>query len=90
MAGPDAVEIEVADQGGGIADEHLPHIFERAYQGGEVHRTAGLGLGLFISRQVVELHGGRIEATSPPEGGARLAITLPVRAPGLLRAAQTA
>jgi signal transduction histidine kinase len=90
LADADEAEIVVADQGVGIPDEHLPHIFERAYQGGEVHRTAGLGLGLFISRQVVELHGGRIEATSPPGGGARLAITLPVHSPSLLRAAQTA
>jgi signal transduction histidine kinase len=78
---PDLAEIVVTDQGSGIPPEHLPHIFERAYQGGEVHRTAGLGLGLFISRQVVELHGGQIEAVSPPEGGARLTITLPTRPP---------
>jgi signal transduction histidine kinase len=90
MLGRDDVEVVVADQGRGIPAEHLPHIFERAYQGGDVHRTAGLGLGLFISRQVVELHGGRIEAMSPPEGGARLTITLPVRPPALARAAQTA
>lgn len=79
--GPDAVEIVVADQGSGIPAEHLPHIFERSYQGGEVQRTAGLGLGLYISRQVVELHGGRIEAASPPGGGTRLTITLPTRPP---------
>ena len=78
---PDAVQIVVADQGRGIPAEHLPHIFERAYQGGESQRAAGLGLGLYISRQVVELHGGQIEAASPPEGGARLTITLPTRAP---------
>jgi signal transduction histidine kinase len=80
---PELAEIVVTDQGSGIPSEHLPHIFERAYQGGEVHRTAGLGLGLFISRQVVELHGGRIEAVSPPGGGARLTITLPTRPPVL-------
>ena len=79
--GPDAVQITVVDRGTGIPAEHLPHIFERAYQGGEVQRTAGLGLGLYISRQVVELHGGRIEAESPPEGGARLTITLPTKPP---------
>ena len=79
--GTDAVEIVVADEGSGIAADHLPHIFERAYQGGEVQRTAGLGLGLYISRQVVELHGGQIEAASPPEGGARLTIVLPTRPP---------
>lgn len=77
LVGPEEIQIEVADQGEGIPAEHLPHIFDRAYQGGEVHRTAGLGLGLYISRQVVELHGGRIEAASPPEGGARLTIIVP-------------
>jgi signal transduction histidine kinase len=81
LAEPDLVELIVADQGSGIPAEHLPHIFERAYQGGEVNRTAGLGLGLYISRQVVELHGGRIDAASPPEGGACLTITLPTRPP---------
>jgi signal transduction histidine kinase len=79
LAEPELAEITVADQGSGIPAEHLPHIFERAYQGGEGHRTAGLGLGLFISQQVVALHGGRIEAASPPEGGARFTITLPTR-----------
>jgi signal transduction histidine kinase len=79
MLAPDTVKIEVADQGSGISSSHLPHIFERAYQGGDIQRTAGLGLGLYISRQVVALHGGQIEAESPPEGGARLTITLPIQ-----------
>jgi signal transduction histidine kinase len=79
LAEPELAEITVADQGSGIPAEHLPHIFERAYQGGEGHRAAGLGLGLFISQQVVALHGGRIEAASPPEGGARFTVTLPTR-----------
>ena len=75
------VLLAVSDSGTGIRAEDLPHIFERAYQGGEAQRTAGLGLGLYISRQVVELHGGQIEAASPPEGGARLTITLPTEYP---------
>jgi signal transduction histidine kinase len=55
------------------------HLSDHASAGSTVHQTAGLWLGLFISPQVVELHGGRIEAASPPGGGACLTITLPTR-----------
>ena len=41
----------------------------------------GMGLGLYISRQIVELHGGRIEADYPQSGGTRMVVTLPIGAP---------
>jgi signal transduction histidine kinase/ActR/RegA family two-component response regulator len=71
----------VEDDGIGIAAELLPHIFERFVQGDQaLHRAAGgLGLGLAIARNLVELHGGTIEAASAGIGqGSRFVVTLPV------------
>jgi PAS domain S-box-containing protein len=72
------VGVAVRDQGPGILPEHRAHIFERFYQAGaDAEHAAGMGLGLYISREIVELHGGTITAEFPPEGGARFVITLP-------------
>jgi signal transduction histidine kinase len=76
----DEIEIVVADSGAGIAPDFLPHVFERFRQesAGTSRRTGGLGLGLAIVRNLVELHGGRITAESDGEGrGARFVIRLP-------------
>lgn len=73
----DAVQIAVRDRGMGIAPEHWPYIFDRFYQAHAERYASGMGLGLYISRQIVELHGGRIEAEFPPDGGSRFVITLP-------------
>ena len=70
-------EISVCDHGLGIPSEHLPHIFERLYQGHTMSYAPGMGLGLYVARQIVELHGGRIEAESPRGGGARFVVHLP-------------
>jgi PAS domain S-box-containing protein/excisionase family DNA binding protein len=76
--GPAAAELSVRDHGLGIPPEKRGRIFERFYQAhGEGHRS-GLGLGLFISRQIVELHGGEIWAEFPDDGGARFRIRLPL------------
>jgi len=74
------VEIVVADTGIGIHAEFLPHLFERFRQGADVStRRGGLGLGLAISRQLVELHGGSIAAESDGQGkGSRFIVTLPI------------
>ncbi|MBV8715408.1 MAG: PAS domain S-box protein, partial [Chloroflexi bacterium] len=75
---PEHVRIAVRDRGPGIRPEHRAHIFERFYQAGAAaEHAAGMGLGLYISREIVELHGGTIEAEFPPDGGARFVITLP-------------
>lgn len=79
-----SIEIVVTDQGEGIATELLPHIFDRFRQGekGGSGQKGGLGLGLAIARQIVELHGGTIEAASAGEGnGARFTVTMPVPDP---------
>lgn len=73
--------VEVTDTGRGIAPELLPQIFERFRQGDENsgERQSGLGLGLSITRHLVEMHGGSVVAASPGEGrGATFTIRLPL------------
>jgi PAS domain S-box-containing protein len=76
-------EVTVQDTGQGIAPELLPHIFDRFRQGDSspTRPQGGLGLGLAIARQLVELHGGSIRAESPGEGrGTTFTVTLPLTA----------
>jgi signal transduction histidine kinase/CheY-like chemotaxis protein len=76
----DAVEFEVADTGEGIRAEFLPHLFERFRQADAStgRRHGGLGLGLAIAKQLVELHGGSVRAASDGEGaGATFTVRLP-------------
>jgi signal transduction histidine kinase len=56
----DAIEIEVADTGNGIADEHRARVFEPFYRADDARTDAGAGLGLAVSRAIVEAHGGSI------------------------------
>lgn len=69
------VEVTVVDSGPGIPPEQLPYVFERFYQAGGV-RT-GTGLGLAIAREIVLVHGGKIEVNSTPGEGAEFIVTLP-------------
>jgi PAS domain S-box-containing protein len=74
------VEITVSDNGKGISPEYLPFVFDRFSQADTSLRRqfGGLGLGLSIARELVELHGGTIEARSEGEGkGATFVIKLP-------------
>lgn len=70
------VHAAVIDSGAGIAPDHLPHLFERFYRA-DVTGAGGLGLGLYISRMLVEAHGGRIWAASAPGRGATFTFALP-------------
>ncbi|MBV9891016.1 MAG: response regulator [Rhizobacter sp.] len=73
--------LAVVDRGAGIAPSLLPHIFERFVQGEQpLQRAAGgLGLGLAVAKNLIELHGGTIAAESAGEGqGARFTVTLPL------------
>ena len=70
--------LAVHDEGPGIAEEHLPLLFERFYRSGTTG-AGGLGLGLYIARMLVEAHGGRITAASTPGRGSTFTVTLPMR-----------
>jgi two-component system, OmpR family, sensor histidine kinase MprB len=67
----------VADQGHGIAEEDLPHVFDRFYRSKESRTMPGSGLGLSIVRQVAERHGGEVRVGRSENGGAALWFTVP-------------
>jgi PAS domain S-box-containing protein len=75
------VEVVVSDTGIGISPEFLPHVFERFRQAdaGMARERGGLGLGLSIARQLAEMHGGTIEASSAGAGqGATFRLKMPL------------
>ncbi|HEX2915559.1 MAG TPA: ATP-binding protein [Chloroflexia bacterium] len=73
---PDTLRMSVEDQGPGIDPAYRELIFKPFYQAKEGFR-AGLGLGLYVSQQIIELHHGKIETEFPAEGGSRFIVTLP-------------
>jgi signal transduction histidine kinase/CheY-like chemotaxis protein len=81
----DTIVIEVSDTGIGIKPEFLPHVFDRFRQAdsSSTRRHGGLGLGLSIAHQLVELQGGQLTAASPGEGeGATFTLTMPLQGEG--------
>ncbi len=75
------IEISVVDTGQGIKPDFLPNVFDRFRQAdaSTTRRHGGLGLGLAIARQLIEMHGGSILAESPGEGqGSKFTVSLPI------------
>ena len=81
LAAPDVVEISVRDHGDGIPLDRRAAIFQRYYRAHADTYQSGLGLGLYISQQIVELHGGSIAAEFPDDGGSRFVVRLPLVPP---------
>jgi PAS domain S-box-containing protein len=74
----DAVRIQVADTGPGIAEEYLPHIFEPFFS---TKGEKGTGLGLWVSLGIAQSHGGRLQVRNRPGGGTVFSMTLPIGGP---------
>ncbi|MFN2589560.1 MAG: sensor histidine kinase, partial [Actinomycetota bacterium] len=75
----EVLRMSVTDRGVGIPPEHLPHIFDRFHQAGAVltRQAEGAGLGLYITKRLVEAMGGRIDVSSSPGLGSTFEIELP-------------
>jgi signal transduction histidine kinase len=84
----DSCRFSVTDSGPGIAKDHLPHVFDRFWQGRHKARE-GAGLGLAIAKSIVEAHGGKIQVQSELGAGATFAFNIPL-ASGELGARQAA
>ena len=69
--------VTVRDHGPGIAQEHLPHVFDRFYRAPDARSAPGSGLGLSIVRQVADAHGGAVTAENAEGGGMRFTLRLP-------------
>lgn len=76
---PGVVQITVLDAGIGVSEDELPHLFERRFRAANAAASSisGTGLGLYITRQIVEAHGGTIRAERGPIAGLAIQIVLP-------------
>jgi two-component system, chemotaxis family, CheB/CheR fusion protein len=76
----DQAEMQVQDYGPGIASEKLPYLFSRYYQAGQSpsETQSGLGLGLFLTKELVTAHGGDVEVESQPNAGTTFTVRLPL------------
>lgn len=77
-AAGDEVRISIRDFGQGLTKTELGQLFQRFYRGDTPQNTAGLGLGLFVAKCLIEAHGGRIGVESEPGKGSTFSFTLPV------------
>lgn len=78
---PDGVELAVNDNGPGVSEADLPHLFDRFWRGekSRARASGGAGLGLAIAKQLIEAQGGIIAARNRPEGGLTVSFMLPIR-----------
>jgi signal transduction histidine kinase len=76
--GPNILSVRFSDRGPGIPEEYLPFIFERFYRVPAQNAATGTGLGLYICKQIILAHHGKIRAESVLDGGTTFLIELPV------------
>ena len=72
-------EIKVADTGKGISESNQAAIFRRFYREEEVHEQQGVGIGLYLAREIVTRQGGYIKVVSEPGKGSEFSIMLPTK-----------
>jgi PAS domain S-box-containing protein len=72
---PSELRLRVFDHGPGIPEDRRQHLFERFFQANP--DRSGMGLGLFITKEIVDLHGGSISVEFPPSGGTRFTVSIP-------------
>jgi signal transduction histidine kinase len=72
--------LDVADDGPGIAQDDLRHVFDRFWRGGKVADASGSGIGLTVARELARAHGGEVTARSEPGHGSEFRLVLPVAA----------
>ena len=80
LAREGGVEFLVRDGGAGIAADDLPRVFDKAYRGRNAAGIPGSGLGLYVARAIVDVHGGTISARNLSESGVEFRIWLPAAA----------
>ncbi|HVL80771.1 MAG TPA: ATP-binding protein [Actinomycetota bacterium] len=80
-ASSNGVSVSVSDEGEGIPAVHLSRLFRKFYRRDRAGSPTGTGLGLYISRRLIESHGGELVATSEPGAGSTFTFTLPVEGP---------
>jgi signal transduction histidine kinase len=71
------IEFLVSDNGPGIPEDELPHLFDKFFRGRNAARHSGTGIGLYLARSVVISHGGSLTARNLPGGGAEFRVWLP-------------
>lgn len=77
------MKITFLDNGPGIPEEDLPHIFEKFYRANHPRKIAGTGLGLSICKSIIEAHNGQIWAENRKAGGAAISFSVPIHEAGV-------
>ena len=78
---PGTARLAVRDRGAGIQPANRAHVFDRFFQEPGARGSTGLGLGLYVSREIVQLHSGEIAVECPQDGGTAFVVTLPTGLP---------